>query len=211
MLNRKSLRIKSCYVLFFLVASGCLNTETKDQSDDNLCDQINKGADFYSHWIKEESYDSLLTVVESCEKTPEVLSARLNLLSLLGRYEEALRLISSLKRSDFMTQYDSISSLNYFESKLTKDSVVKKELYKQTLEHISAYLEEQPTDSLALFHYCGTALEILSKEELYKKIDSIAKRNDFNPVYELAISTYLSKYLERYKRSLEQYKKSKII
>ena len=99
----------------------------------------------------------------------------------------------------------------YFKSKLTKDSVAKKELYKQTLEYISAYLEEQPTDTLALFHYCGTSLEILSEDELYEKIDSIAKRNDFSPIYELAISTYLSKYLERYKRSLEQYKKAKVI
>jgi len=211
MLNRNSIRFNISYVLFFLMTSGCVtNPETKDQSN-NLCNQVNKDADLYSYWMNEESYDSLLTVIESCEKTPKVLSARLNLLSLLGRYEEALRLISTMKRSDFMTPYDSISNLNYFKSKLTKDSVVKKDLYKQTLEYISVYLEEHPTDSLALFHYCGTSLEILSEEELYQKIDSIARRNDFSPMYELAISAYLSKYLDRYKRSLEQYKKAKVI
>jgi len=211
MLERKRIRLNIGYVLFFLMTSGCVtNPETKDQSN-NLCDQINKDADLYSYWTKEESYDSILTVIESCEKTPKVLSAKLNLLSLLGRYEEALRLISTMKRSDFMTPYDSISNLNYFKSKLTKDSLVKKELFKQTLEYISAYLEEQPTDTLAVFHYCGTSLEILSEDRLYEKIDSMAKRNDFSPVYEFAISTYLSEYLERYKRSLEQYKKAKVI
>jgi hypothetical protein len=211
MLKRKSIKFKNkiSYVVFFLI--GCVtNPETKDQSN-NFCDQVNNDADLYSYWINEESHDSLLTVLESCERTPKVLSARLSFLSLLGRYEEALRLISTMKRSDFMTPYDSISKLNYFKSKLTKDSVIKKELYKQTLKYISAYLEEQPTDTLAVFHYCGTSLEVLSEEQLYQKIDSIARRNDFSPIYELAISTYLSKYLERYKRSLEQYKKAKVI
>jgi len=207
----KGVRFSISYLIFFLMTSGCVtNPETKDQSS-NLCDQVNNDADLYSYWKKEESYDSLLTVIESCEKTPKVLSARLNLLSLLGRYEEALRLISTMKRSDFMTPYDSISNLNYFKSKLTKDSVVKIELYKQTLGYISAYLEEQPTDTLAVFHYCGISLEILSEDELYEKIDSMARRNDFSPLYEFTISAYLSKYLERYKKSLEQYKKAKVI
>ncbi|WP_424964139.1 hypothetical protein [Ekhidna sp.] len=94
---------------------------------------------------------------------------------------------------------------------LATDSLVKKNLHNQTLKHISIYLESQPTDTFALGHYCGQALEIISEKELYERLDSMSKYNDFNPVYEFVISTYLPNYLERYRKLVEESKEARSI
>jgi len=208
---RKWVLKKNNVILYLSIALyGCGFSSESDKSA-SFCDQVNRGDDLYKYWIEPKYHDSLLLVIQDCEQTPEVLSARLNLLSLLDKNEEALNLIATLNSSDFKTSYDSISSLNYFKAAMTDDLMVKRKLNSLTMDHISTYLKSNPMDTLALFSYCEIALKVLSKKELYIKLDSMSKQNDLDSVYEFVISSYLPEFLESYENGLKEEKDAVII
>lgn len=183
-------------VLLILINFSCSRENNDDKNIYNSNDDYDD-LDSIMYTRNPEFDDSLLMVIKTFDITPETINARLELLSQLNKFEEALVFLSKLSSNDFERPYDSVRFKNYFKSKLLKDQKKRDELSKQTVDYIKMYLVKHPLDTLTLASYCEYKLKYMSRDKVYNSIDSMSSSNNFHPVYDFIISIYFPEVLDK--------------
>ncbi len=195
---------ESLIVLAFLVTSlvNCdrVSTDTAEKS----CEFSNIELDSLI-FHRDQTNDSLLfEQIRYCQDSPRIVQLKLNLLTSLERFREGLLYLDTLGRENFEKSYDSLIYRTFFESKLNVDKEVKIKMFKTVTQELEKYLLNTPLDTLALGNYCLYSLKYRPSEFVFKKIDSMAFANHYDPTYAFVMSLYFPKQFRDYEKRIVQ-------
>jgi hypothetical protein len=199
-------RIELLIVIAFLAASvvNCDNPPVSTHDVEKSCEFSDIELDSLI-LFRDQTKDSLLfEQIRFCEDLPRIVRLKLNLLISLERSREALLYLDTLDRDNFEKIYDSLIYRTFFQSKLTVDKEVKIKMFKTVTDELEKYLLTTPLDTLALGNYCLYSLKYQPSEFVFKKIDSMAFANHYDPTYGFVISLYFPERFRQYEQRIFQ-------
>jgi hypothetical protein len=191
-------------VIAFLAASivNCDNHPMSTHGAENACNFSDVKLDSLM-FHRDQTDDSLLfEQIRYCQDLPRIVLLKLDLLTSLERFRDGLLYIDTLDRDNFEKSYDSLIYRTFFESKLTVDREVKIKMFKTVTDELGKHLLNTPLDTLALSNYCLYSLKYQPSEFVFKKIDSMAFANKYNPTYEFVIFLYFPERLSQYQKRI---------
>ncbi len=205
-MKNKNSSIELLIVISFLGLFGvsCGNHSVSTHVVEKSCDFSDSDLDSLI-FHRDQTSDSLLfEQIRRCQDLPRIVELKLDLLTSLDRFREALLYLDTLDRENFSNSYDSLIYRIFFESKLTIDKEAKINMFKTVTDELERYLLKTPLDTLALGNYCLYSLEYNPPEFVFKKIDSMAFANNYDPTYKFVMALYFPDRLKHYQKSILQ-------
>lgn len=77
-------------------------------------------------------------------------------------------------------------------------------MFKTVTDELERFLLSTPLDTLALGNYCLYSLEYQPSEFVFKKIDSMAFANRYDPTYAFVMSLYFPDRFGQYQKKILQ-------
>lgn len=167
---KKDLFYQTIIIIALLLANfimGCEELSRESECENNLDILSNSIQDFY------KSSDTLTLVrnlenLEGCRPKPNLVHAKVQVLSLLKKCDFGIEYVSNLGEESFQKPYKRVLFRNLF--RICKDSVRDVEYLNEIVKHIKIDLLENSNDADTWYDLINIKSEVLTREELTKEI-----------------------------------------